>query len=219
MNLYQNKDNWLIEDQLDEKLVSKIDALVNANLDNFLKSKKNYSIFGENAEQYWLTKIDSKFFFKDQSFEDVKKLFKDEVLSRLKVSNILSKDVEEKINLTDTNTWTVLGEKNSYHVAHNHSPVLSFGISTVLYLKVPETNIEEEPDNNLFLILNSDLQNRYYNNSGNIVNINPEIGKLVIFPSWLIHGTYPQTEGTRQTFNQEYSFQNLFFNKSTFSYQ
>jgi hypothetical protein len=54
--------------------------------------------------------------------------------------------------------------------------------------------------------MNSGPNNVFYHSNSKIIHINPEVGKLLIFPDWIIHGTYPQTKGIRQTFNVDYHF-------------
>jgi hypothetical protein len=205
MKIYENGSNWVIEDQLDNKLVEKITNNINENLNNLLKFKEGLSTTGKNVEQYWLIKLDSNFYFKNKDFEDIKKKYKDNVLNRLKKSNLLNEKIKN-IDIVGGNTWSVIGEENSFHTTHSHNTIGINGVSTVLYLNVPESNVETSPENNLFLILNSGPNNRFYHSNPKVIQINPKIGKLLIFPNWIIHGTYPQTKGIRQTFNIDYQF-------------
>ena len=204
MKIYENYSNWVIEDQLNEDLVKKINNLIDQNLNKFLKLKEGYSTKGKNAEQYWLIKDD--YYFKNKDFEDIKIECKSQILNRLKKSNLLNKKIQEKIDIENNSCWSVLGEENSYHTVHSHKSdcVDNNGISVIVYLKVPQTNVENEPENNLFLLMNADANNTLYHNNPKIININPSIGKLLIFPVWVIHGTYPQSKGIRQTFNINY---------------
>lgn len=204
MKIYENGSNWVIEDQLDEKIVEKINNLIDKNLDNLLKDKEGYSTTGKNAEQYWLIK-NKEFYLKNEIFENIKNEYKLQILNRLKKSNLLDDKIQNSIDIKNSSCWTVIAEKGSYHTPHNHNGI-GYGISTVLYLKVPETNIEDEPDNNLYMIMNSGRDSQFYYNLPNLIMINPTVGKLLIFPHWIIHGTLPQSEGIRQTFNLEYIF-------------
>jgi hypothetical protein len=204
MKIYENGNNWVIEDQLNEDLVTKINNLIDENLNGLLKFKKGHSTRGKNAEQYWLIK-NNDFYFKNKNFEDIKIEYKSQILNRLKKSNILNEKIQEKIDLKNENCWSVIGEENSYHTPHYHG-ASGDGISTLVYLKVPETNIEEEPENNLFLLMNADANNNFYYKNYKAIDINPVVGKLLIFPDWIIHGTCPQSKGIRQTFNIDYLF-------------
>jgi hypothetical protein len=203
MKIYENGNNWAIEDQLNEDLVTKINNLIDENLNGLLKFKKGRSTSGKNAEQYWLIK-NNDFYFKNKNFEDIKIEYKSQILNRLKKSNILNEEIQEKIDLENGNCWSVIGEENSYHTPHYHNGY-GYEVSTVVYLKVPETNIVEEPENNLYLIMNSGINTKLYYRNPNLITINPVVGKLLIFPDWIIHGTCPQSKGIRQTFNMEYT--------------
>ena len=205
MKIYENGDNWIIEDQLDENLVEKIKNLINQNLKNLLKLKKGYSTTGKNAEQYWLEKKENNFYFQDKDFEDIKNDYKNNILNRLKKSNILNEKAENLV-IYNNNIWSVIGEENSFHAVHSHNDNEYAGISTLVYLNVPDTNSENSPENNLFLIMNSGPTSTFYHYNPKVIGINPEVGKLLIFPTWIVHGTYPQTKGIRQTFNVNFNF-------------
>ena len=204
MKIYENGSNWVIEDQLNEDLVKKINNLIDENLNSLLKSKNGYSTKGKNVEQYWLIK-NNDFYFKNKNFENINIDFKSQIFNRLKKSNILNEKILEKIDLENQGCWSVIGEENSYHSPHFHNKGDGCSISTLVYLKVPETNIEDESENNLYLIMNSGSNNQLYHNT-NYIMINPIVGKLLIFPDWIIHGTCPQSKGIRQTFNIDYNF-------------
>lgn len=208
MKLYINNNNWLIEDQLDEFLVEDLKNIVNKNLDNFLQIKEGYSTTGKNSEQYWIEKVTPYFYFDNLELQEIKKCYKNEVLKKLKESKLLHENVCDNLSLENKSCWTVLGEENSFHTAHCHNGGNYNGISTILYLNVPETNVENEPNNNVFLVMDSSPNNMWYNYNFQVISINPEIGKLLIFPEWIVHGTYPQTKGVRQTFNMDYYFAN-----------
>ena len=206
MKIYENGKNWLIEDQLDSNLVKKINDLIDNNLNNLLKLKKGYSTSGEDAHQYWLIKKDgnSNFCFQSREFENIESEYRSNVLNRLKKSDILNANKQEDLILKSKNCWTVIGEEHSYHIPHFHNEGFSNGISTLIYLKVPETNEIDRWENNLFLIMNSNANNEFYSQKPKTITINPVVGKILIFPDWIIHGTCPQTEGIRQTFNIDY---------------
>jgi hypothetical protein len=219
MKIYENGNNWVIEDQLDNKLVEKITNTINENLNNLLKLKKGYSTTGKNAEQYWLIKQDSNFYFKNKDFEDIKKEYRNNVLNRLKKSNLLNENIKN-LDIDSRGSWSVIGEENSFHSAHfhNNGDGEFSGITTVLYLNVPESNTKNSCENNLFLIMNSDKNNRFYYSNPKVIDINPEVGKLLIFPDWIIHGSYPSTKGIRQTFNVDYYFTFKEENKKILNY-
>lgn len=210
MKIYENENNWVIEDQIDNQLTNKIKNTIDKNIDKLLKNKEGYSTIGKNAEQYWVTNYKENFYYQNKDFEHIKNDYTSNILNRLKKSNVLK---TSDINAIHRSCWSVISEKNSFHAAHFHTKKNLFAISTVLYLNVPDTNTVDCLENNLYLILNSNPNNSYNNKcSPRILDINPEVGKLLIFPSWIIHGTYPQTKGIRQTFNIDYDliFENRF---------
>jgi hypothetical protein len=212
--LYKNSNNWVIESELNQTLTKKISNILNQNLDNFLNTKKNFSIVGENAEQYWLINKNNNFYFKNEYFEEIKIQYKNEILNILRNENILNAKIKNLTILPD-NCWTIISQKNSYHAPHCHEGnCLIQGISTVLYLKVPKSNRQETLENNLFLIMNANPNINSFSNNLKIVNINPKVGKLLIFPTWIIHGTHPQGVGVRQTFNMEFVIGQEFINRS-----
>lgn len=204
MRFYQNKDFWIIEDYLDVNLVEKIKLIIQDNLNNLYKNKEGYSTTGKNSEQYWLIRQEDNLYVNDSRFYDFKKEYKNQVLNRIKAADLFDEKKKEDIDLNNNNAWSVIGEENSYHTIHCHNEGSFDGISTLVYLEVPETNVEDEPENNLFLATHVGPKNPYYYENAPYLNINPEVGKLLIFPDWVLHGTYPQTKGIRQTFNIGY---------------
>lgn len=209
MKIYQNYQNWLIEDDLDPDLVKEISNIFEKNKVDLLnlEDKKTFSPKGQNIEQYWLVKPTSDFHIKDTKFVEFEKKYKNEIISRLKKSEVLNQHFEDNLSLKMANCWSVVGEENSFHCVHSHNGI-NKGIATVLYLKIPDTNEADKKENNIFLILNSNANPSpfiYYNPPGHI-DINPEVGKLLIFPDWILHGSYPQTKGVRQTLNLDYQF-------------
>ena len=204
MNVYQNECCWIIEDYLDINLTEKIKRIIQENLDNLYKKKEGYSTKGANVEQYFLTNSENNFSINDSRFYEFEREYRNQVFNRIKASDLFDKRREERTNLVPVGVWSVIGEENSYHMVHCHSEGNFDGISTLLYLEVPDTNIEDEPENNIFLITNIGPKNPYYHKNSPCQEINPEVGKLLIFPSWVLHGTYPQTKGIRQTFNIDY---------------
>jgi hypothetical protein len=216
MKIYENGSNWVIEDQLNEKLVEKINNLIDENLNGLLKLKEGYSTTGKNVEQYWFKK-NNDFYFKNKNFEDIKIDYKSQILNRLKKSNILNEEMYKKIDLENKDCWSVIGEENSYHTPHSHNGN-GYEVSTLVYLKVPETNIENESENNLFLLMDANTKNNFYNNKPSTIIINPIVGKLLIFPDWIIHGTCPQSKGIRQTFNMQYTLINKKIKNNNLNY-
>lgn len=204
MKIYENGSNWIIEDYIEESLVNEIANIIEKNLGNLFCDKEGYSTTGKNANQYWFTNARHNIDYKGKEFLDFKKKYKEQIFNRLKKSNLLSEKLNLKLN--DNSSWTVIGQENSYHTVHCHCEGRTDGISTVLYLKTPNSKVSLS-DNKIFLVMNSCPENPFYENKPGIVNIDPEVGKVIIFPNWIYHGTYPQSKGIRQTFNIDYFFE------------
>jgi hypothetical protein len=204
MKIYINDNCWVIEDFLNTELVNEIKNIIKKNLNNLYKNKKDYSTKGKNSEQYWIINRKNNFFINDPMFCEFEKKYNNEIIDRIKSVNLFYEKIKSEIYLSAINAWSVIGEENSYHTIHYHNDGYFDGISTLLYLEVPKENCDDEPENNIYLVTNSGVKNPFYNQNQNILSINPEVGKLLIFPDWVLHGTYPQTKGIRQSFNIDY---------------
>lgn len=198
--------SWFIEDFIDSNLLNSIEYFLENNLDSFYKYKEGYSTTGNNAEQYWIKNatINNNIFYLNDEYKKIENEFKNQVLRRLKKASLLR---DNDIDLEHHASWTVVGEEGSYHTVHDHGRNIN-GVSTVLYVNVPDRlKNEKKHDNCLFLILHSNPLNIFIEDSApGIFHVKPEKGKLLIFPFYIPHGTYPQTKGIRQTFNVEYLF-------------
>ena len=97
-------------------------------------------------------------------------------------------------DLTLDACWTVLGKKGSYHICHRHTTSHGHNtdkdIAIVLYLETPEENGYE----GLF----------YFVMDNEVHEVVPKKGRLLIFPVKMYHGTYPQSDGLRQTLNMDF---------------
>lgn len=204
MKIIEYGNNWLIEDQLDDKLLNDIKNFFEKNLEFLYSDKEGYSTTGDNVEQYWIEKKGEKpFYFKNKEYEDIERRFREGIYGRLKAASLLKSD---DIQLRQGTAWTVIGEQGSYHTIHTHADSRMEGISVVLYLNVPESE-DENRSNNIFLVLHADPSSHFITQGCfSYYEVKPEIGKVLIFPFHIPHGTYPQTKGIRQTFNVDYEF-------------
>jgi len=102
----------------------------------------------------------------------------------------ISKDIQfflnKKLNLI--NAWTVYGREGSYHTIHRHNKKHYPHLATVIYLKVPKKQAGD-----FTYILNESYD-----------FITPKEGDIFVFPIDMIHGTYPQGKGLRQTLNLDF---------------
>ena len=202
MNIIEYGNNWLIEDKLDNELLNDIKCFFDKNLKDLYCDNKGYSTTGDNAQQYWIEKKGEKpFYYKNKEYEEIEQRFREGIYGRLKAASLLKSD---DIQLRQGTAWTVIGEEGSYHTIHNHADGRMEGISVVLYLNVPDS---EDHSNCIFLVLHTDPSSHFINQGcPSVYHIEPEVGKVLIFPYNIPHGTYPQTKGTRQTFNIDYHF-------------
>ena len=112
---------------------------------------------------------------------------------------------ESNINISQS--WIVSQYKGEYNPWHQHSGHLS----SVIYLKVPkgmDEFFEKEgedhyPVGGAIQFMQGDKQN-FRNDT---LTFGPEVGKMLIFPSWLKHSVYPfDVDGERRSmsFNAYY---------------
>ena len=112
---------------------------------------------------------------------------------------------ESNINISQS--WIVSQYKGEYNPWHQHSGHLS----SVIYLKVPKVMdefFEKEgedhyPVGGAIQFMQGDKQN-FRNDT---LTFRPEVGKMLIFPSWLKHSVYPfDVDGERRSmsFNAYY---------------
>tara|TARA_A100001201_G_scaffold116041_1_gene99688 strand:- start:211 stop:861 length:651 start_codon:yes stop_codon:yes gene_type:complete len=205
MDVIEYGNNWFIEDQLDNELLNDIKNFFDKNLEFLYNDKEGYSTTGHNAEQYWIKKKgNNEFLYKNKEYEDIERRFREGIHGRLKAASFL------KTNNTQLNqgtAWTVIGEEGSYHTMHTHGDGFIDGISVVLYLNVPDSEDSKDSSNSICLVLHTDPSSNFLNKScPSVYHIKPEVGKVLIFPYNIPHGTYPQTKGIRQTFNIDYWF-------------
>ncbi len=193
-SLHKKNKNWIIEYELDNIFVKKIKECVNTNLDVLYENTYSSAIQGKNSTQYWIYDHQEHPKFFNDEFKDLLSDLKDSV------KNTISK--YDFINLTKfdlESIWTIIGEENSYCMIHDHTNIS--GISIVLYLQVPPICPDDYFDKSrgqIYFVLDSDSLDDV---ESRVVNITPTLGKILIFPNWLLHGTYPQMKGSRQTLN------------------
>lgn len=204
MKIIEYGNNWLIQDQLDDKLLNDIKNFFDKNLEFLYSDKEGYSTKGKNVEQYWIEKRGKKpFYYKNREYEDIKRKFKKQIHGRLKAASLL-RDFD--IELNQNGAWTIIGEEGSYHGIHTHCDGKMDGVSVVLYLNVPHS-IQEDDSNCIFLVLHANPSSLFMKQGcSGIQHIKPEVGTVLIFPYHIPHGTYPQTKGIRQTFNIDFNF-------------
>jgi len=162
----------------DKEVCSSIKKQINFLIEtNNIKSETDgKSSTGENIKQYELCQYIGNFLYYCEIIED-----------NLKLNGFLKRDDY----LMPNSCWTVIGDKDSFHTIHKHNNSRNAHLSTVLYLSIPK-NDKNRPGS--FYAIDGD----------DVVTIDPLVGNLLIFPTDMYHGTYPQGPGIRQTFNMDF---------------
>ncbi len=182
-------DDWLFETYIDKEEIEKIKKILSKTIvENRIPNRFEIQSTTGDIQQYSLHEL------LDSHTHDLVKSKTKEILIE---KNILK--IEN--NLNHKASWTVYGQEGSYHVTHNHlrntSDLNNFGskflpqISIVLYLDCPKS------------YSHSSLFYAFFR-SNEIILKEPEVGKLIIFPSWIYHGTYPQPKGLRHTLSIDF---------------
>lgn len=183
-------EDWLIQTNIDK--ISLIKKTVNDSLNNLKKQDlKKLSTRGHGAKQFSLTELMNK----DETFKPILEHIKNKIQFEFKERTGGMPELE--LN----NAWTVLGNTNSFHLAHCHTKGRFNIISTVIYLSIPSkdpNNIKTKDKGDFYYFLINNGKNLYY-------QIYPDIGQFFIFPSWIWHGSYPQIKGIRQTLNLDFN--------------
>ena len=122
------------------------------------------------------------------------------------LEKLFRQNVSKEVSWIDkckfNHSWVVEGDKGSYHQLHRHLlpydlTILTNDISCVYYLEVPEH--KQEGDGAFYFL---------FENNGFIEHqeIQPKTGDLVIMPSTMWHGVYPQSKGIRRVVNMEFRY-------------
>tara|TARA_B100000787_G_scaffold159155_1_gene137072 strand:- start:30 stop:668 length:639 start_codon:yes stop_codon:yes gene_type:complete len=139
-----------------------------------------------------------------QIFNDIGKQYVDTILNQ---NHHFIYDPEKyKINIEFKSGWIVNQKENEYNPVHQHS---NCNISSVLYLKVPDFKPRgytgKKNIDGYIEFINSTVDHSMLSAGSYLVK--PEVGKLLMFPSTLLHTVYPfQGPGERRSlaFNLNY---------------
>lgn len=192
---HQKGKNWVLESYPDGLLVESLKNLLNSNLDSLHENTYSSAVQGKNSTQYWIYDHQQHPVFFNEEFGNLMSSLKDYA------ENILiNHQLIDKRSLKFESVWSIIGDENSYCTIHDHPNIT--GVSVVLYLQVPPNTSENHLDQTrgqIYFVLDSDSNTTDFDSK--VVHITPDVGKILIFPNWLLHGTYPQLEGIRQTLN------------------
>jgi len=157
---------------------NKIDSIIQSN--NIQSSVENKSTKGYNSFQFDL-------FEHRNQFQDVIDSIKNVAL--LALNDVYNNTLED---LSLLSSWSVYGNFGGYHEIHRHNDVACTDLSTVLYLSTSEYDTHNTGA--FFAVVNND-----------VVVHQPMIGDLLIFPVGILHGTFPQGHGLRQTLSNDFA--------------
>lgn len=200
INLIECNNNWLIVDKLDD--ISDLTELLNE------VDQENYSEFttamGTSTQNYffnplmrWKREHELQI---PPSWTNIKLKYESIIENYLKKYKKFSNSFTK---LSTTSAWTVTGNNGSYHTPHEHG---LGGISAIVYTNT--LNYSNPEDNGpIYFILNSDEYDLLYSPYQRIPRFIPENGMILIFPSWIIHGTLPQSEGKRTTISFDFKWE------------
>ena len=171
-------------------------------------SKKIINILNKYIDKSHLTKKDdysSKLASQIQNEIKISNLMINKNLSKELIENIkdyLKKtDIKKVKDIKIINLWVVRQLKNEYNPIHYHEGQLS-GVG---YLQIPKNMNQNKLVGNKKFKTNGTIdfingQKNFLSKS--IYNLNPKLGDLLIFPSYLMHSAYPfNVEGERRSFS------------------
>lgn len=198
--------NWIIETEYSQQDLNYLIDFLKIN--NGISYKNGLSTSG-NSNQYWFLGKGADY-SKNKSFIKISKSISNITKEQLNNYKLLVEDVY----LKPENSWIVVGSKGSFHKVHDHGD--NFGVCTIIYTHVPE--IIENEEGCTYFVMSSDIRSSSYAYIPKVITINPEKGKMIIFPSHILHGVYPYPEGIRQSFNLDFRILPLNKNK-IFNYE
>ena len=200
VNLHENRGNWIIECDLDDEFVDKIQEFLDKNLDGFRQAETSkLSTGGKESIQYWIKNHAGD----EKTFEKITNKLKNKIFNLLKNTDVLKDNIE--MNIFEKNSWTIIGKENGYHTTHCHTDGSLFGFSFVIYTKVEYEGEYDGKGGDIYFIMNADCASSHtFQTKKQYLVFTPNKNKMLLFPGWLLHGTYPQPKGVRQTFNFEF---------------
>jgi len=182
------KMQWIIKSSLKlDNILPIVDNLTNT-LDPIDLKQERKSTQGDQSKQWQL--IASK----NQDWQELVEAIKSMVKYEYK------KKFDKDILLACRGAWTVKGNEHSYHTLHSHqkdATDVSKRLSTVAYLHMPTRRWDG--DGAFYFVKEENGQHASY-------HIDPEPGTLIIMPSNMLHGAYPQPAGLRQTLNLDFEW-------------
>lgn len=194
-----NNENWIMLAKINDLTAYRdcLDSLIHRPLPFYTSAK------GKNSQQSYLVNTETNVQLSDK---ETKKwnIVKEELSTTVK--NLLIHNCLLPLGWEDmkvSSAWTVSGYEGSFHSMHDHG---FSTISTIVYTDVPpfdETNSYHKPGLPYFVVHGGAVSNLSVPQQ-RIIELMPFEGMLVVFPSFILHGVYPQGPGLRRTLNVDF---------------
>lgn len=194
--IFKQGQNWVIVDRLSD--VSFTDEVISS------VSDKDYSAYtsakGSNSKQNYIISpkwMPSATHQTPDGWNKLKEKYEGIVQKELVYYGLMPANWRQ---LYACSAWTVEGNEGSWHTCHEHGPM---NVCSVTYLEVPDE--QEPPLGEIYFIMDANPYNPLATPEYRTLQIKPQKGMIVIFPSWLLHGVYPQGPGVRRTLNIDFN--------------
>lgn len=188
--------NWLIMDHI--KDLDPIKKMLSTVTDEDWAAYT--SAKGSNSKQHYITNpewMPSVAHKSPDGWEEIKEWY-EHTVGGIIIHHGLMPNKWSKLELY--RAWTVKGEEGSYHTLHDHGPN---SLCSITYLETPKD--QDDRQGQVYFVMQSDPYNQLAPVKHKVVHINPHPGMIIIFPSWLLHGVYPQGPGLRQTLSIDFT--------------
>jgi hypothetical protein len=179
-------DDWFIQESISKDKVEEIKyEIKNVISKNNIQSNIHLTSSTGNIEQYNLVNHIGQSYIID----DLSKL----IFNKLQERKLIMKNND----LVRQQCWTAIGKKGAYHTVHSHNTQIMRAVVCVFYLQTPnkDQNDIHDRSGNFFM----------FSRRNELMEFSPKEGDYIIFPTWIYHGTYPQSKGYRQTLNIDYT--------------
>ena len=178
-----DKKDWLFTYQEDKKIINKLKKKLKKIISNIEPEKLGEEITYGGGRKGYLTPRGNitQWGIMNHIDEEFYNYIKNQIIEKC------SPVIEYKdFDLILTNSWTVIGKKNSYHVPHQHSKYyMEDKISVVIYLETPVAI--HGLSGSFYAFLKSDSELKYIRKE----QICPSVGTIVVMPAYLWHGALP----------------------------
>ena len=180
--------NIQLADDVTNALIKMTDKII----DDKKSESHGQSLAGVIDKELKVYKSDMDEFGVDHMLESIVRSY---VIHCAKMHNYFKEDwfYESFIN----SAWVVSQYENEYNPLHNHT---GCDISGVIYLKTPDTkgrrNIEskkgkDDNDGDITFVHSAMGQRNHDILEKGIFTLTPQVGQMVLFPSYLLHTVYP----------------------------